>query len=91
MCVYVGNHCIHDVILWLIWGFKVFVRLTQCDACEQQMWTWDGRVNRNTHCRTLNSTGHADTHTHWEAEARPHVGIGGCRDAQKEVNAQDVH
>lgn len=63
MCVYVGNHCIHDVILWLIWGFKVFLRLTQCDACEQQMWTRDGRVNRNTHCRTLNSTGHADTHT----------------------------
>ncbi len=32
---------------------------------------------------------HADTHTHWEVEARPHVGIGGCHDAQKEANVQD--
>ena len=32
---------------------------------------------------------HADTHTHWEEEARPHAGIDECHDAQREVNGQD--
>lgn len=32
----------------------------------------------------------ADTHTHWEEEARPRVGIGGCRDAQKAASEQDA-
>lgn len=41
--------------------------------------------------RQTNNTVHADTHTHWEVEVRPHVGICGCHDAQKEVNAQDGH
>lgn len=31
------------------------------------------------------------THTHWEEEARPPAGIGGCHDAQKEATAQDGH
>ena len=36
-----------------------------------------------------NNTVHADTHTHWEEEARQHVGIGGYHDAQKEASEQD--
>lgn len=29
-----------------------------------------------------------DTHTHWEAEARPRAGICGCRDELREAIAQ---
>lgn len=34
---------------------------------------------------------HADTHTHthWEGEARPPAGTGGCHGALKEVSARD--
>lgn len=42
-----------------------------------------------THRYTTNNMVQRDTHTHWEAEARPHVGIGGCHDALKEVTVQD--
>lgn len=64
-------------------------------AVDASLPVWDAGGKRNTavpsatHAQTHRTSVHADTHTHWEEEARPLAGSGGCHGALKEANARD--